>query len=95
MVNRAVILGYQSIRNEDAKIVVCGGQENMSQAPHSVYLRNGAKLGNREMVDTMVNDGLTDAFHRVHMGETGQYLIFWKWGKLRGVRKTPFLSLLK
>lgn len=69
--NRAVILGYQSIRNGDAKIVVCGGQESMSQAPHALYLRPGTKLGNINLTDLMLLDGLTDAFHNVHMGETG------------------------
>lgn len=82
--HRAIILGYQSIRNDDAKIVVCGGQENMSQAPHVFFARTGVKLGNKEMVDSMVIDGLTDAFHNVHMGETGSHhqcngLVFYKY----------------
>ncbi|KAK7588252.1 hypothetical protein V9T40_005497 [Parthenolecanium corni] len=69
---KAVILGYQSIRSGDAKIVVCGGQESMSQAPHAMYLRPGTKLGNRDLTDLMIFDGLTDAFHNVHMGETAE-----------------------
>jgi acetyl-CoA C-acetyltransferase len=69
---RAVALGYQAIRNGDAAIVVAGGQESMSMAPHAAHLRNGKKMGPLEMVDTMVTDGLTDAFHGIHMGITAE-----------------------
>src|SRR4029079_6378046 len=60
---RAVALGYQAIRAGDQAIVVAGGQESMSQAPHCIYLRGGVKMGNAEMVDTMLKDGLLDAFN--------------------------------
>src|ERR1043166_27381 len=61
---RAVALGYQAIMNGDSDIVVAGGQESMSMAPHCQHLRNGVKMGNFEMVDTMIKDGLWDAFNR-------------------------------
>jgi acetyl-CoA C-acetyltransferase len=69
---RAVALGYQAILNGDSEIVVAGGQESMSQAQHAAYLRTGAKMGNLEMVDTMIKDGLWDAFHGYHMGTTAE-----------------------
>jgi len=69
---RTVALGAQSIRNGDADFVVTGGQESMSQAQHSVLLREGIKMGNGTLVDTMVLDGLTDAFHDYHMGITAE-----------------------
>ena len=69
---RAVALGYQAIVNGDSAIVVAGGQESMSQAPHCVHLRNGTKLGPAEMVDTMIKDGLWDAFNGYHMGNTAE-----------------------
>jgi acetyl-CoA C-acetyltransferase len=69
---RAVALGYQSIRNGDASIIVAGGQESMSMAPHAAHLRNGQKMGSLEFVDTMIKDGLTDAFHNIHMGITAE-----------------------
>ena len=69
---RAVALGYQAILNGDSDIVVAGGQENMSQAPHCVHMRNGTKLGAAELVDTMVKDGLWDAFNGYHMGNTAE-----------------------
>jgi Acetyl-CoA acetyltransferase len=59
---RAVALGYQAILNGDSDIVVAGGQESMSMAPHCAHLRGGVKMGNFEMVDTMIKDGLWDAF---------------------------------
>src|SRR3546814_13079203 len=59
---RTVALGYQAIRLGDSQVVVAGGQESMSQAPHCAYLRNGVKMGNFEMVDTMIKDGLWVAF---------------------------------
>jgi len=69
---RAVALGYQAIRNGDAQIIVAGGQESMSLAPHAAHLRNGQKMGGLEFVDTMIKDGLTDAFHGIHMGITAE-----------------------
>src|SRR3954452_4940614 len=69
---RTVALGYQAIRNGDSDIVVAGGQESMSQAPHCIHLRNGVKMGDAEMVDTMIKDGLWDAFNGYHMGNTAE-----------------------
>src|ERR1700740_3362522 len=69
---RAVALGYQAILNGDSDIVVAGGQESMSQAPHCQHLRNGVKMGNVELVDTMIKDGLWDAFNGYHMGTTAE-----------------------
>jgi acetyl-CoA C-acetyltransferase len=69
---RAVALGFQQIANGDADIVVAGGQESMSMAPHCAYLRGGVKMGNFDMVDTMIKDGLWDAFNGYHMGNTAE-----------------------
>ena len=69
---RSVASGFQSIKAEDSKIVVAGGQESMSLAPHAIHLRNGKKLGDTEMTDTMIKDGLWDAFHGYHMGVTAE-----------------------
>ena len=69
---RAVALGYQAILNGDSEIVVAGGQESMSQAPHCAHLRDGTKMGDLKMVDTMIKDGLWDAFHGYHMGNTAE-----------------------
>jgi acetyl-CoA C-acetyltransferase len=69
---RAVALGYQAIMNGDSDIVVAGGQESMSQAPHVAHLRNGVKMGSLEVVDTMIKDGLWDAFNGYHMGTTAE-----------------------
>jgi len=69
---RAVALGYQAILNGDSQIVVAGGQESMSQAPHCAHLRNGQKMGPLEFTDTMLKDGLIDAFHGYHMGNTAE-----------------------
>src|SRR5215211_5974295 len=69
---RAVALGYQAIMNGDSEIVVAGGQESMSMAPHAAHLRNGQKMGNLEFVDTMIKDGLWDAFNGYHMGTTAE-----------------------
>ena len=69
---RSVASGFQSILSGDAKVVVAGGQENMSLAPHAIYLRDGKKLGNAELIDTMIKDGLWDAFHGYHMGVTAE-----------------------
>src|ERR687889_226993 len=69
---RAVALGYQAILNGDSEIVVAGGQESMSMAPHCQHLRAGVKMGNVELVDTMIKDGLWDAFNGYHMGNTAE-----------------------
>jgi len=69
---RAVALGLQAIANGDSKIVVAGGQESMSQAPHAIHMRGGVKMGQAEMLDTMLKDGLWDAFHGYHMGTTAE-----------------------
>jgi acetyl-CoA C-acetyltransferase len=69
---RAVALGFQAILNGDSSVVVAGGQESMSQAPHAAYLRAGQKMGNVEFIDTMLKDGLWDAFHGYHMGVTAE-----------------------
>src|SRR5437762_5140316 len=69
---RSVALGYQAIVNGDSEIVVAGGQESMSQAPHVAHLRNGTKMGSLELVDTMIKDGLWDAFNGYHMGNTAE-----------------------
>jgi len=69
---RTVALGSQAIKLGDAKIVVAGGQENMSLAPHVVHMRNGTKMGPAEMVDSMIKDGLWDAFNGYHMGNTAE-----------------------
>src|SRR5690242_19889495 len=69
---RAVALGFQAIREGDADVVVAGGQESMSMAPHCAYLRSGVKMGGFEMVDTMIKDGLWDAFNGYHMGTTAE-----------------------
>ena len=69
---RAVALGAQQIQDGSSKIVVAGGQESMSQSPHAAQLRNGVKMGDFSMIDTMIKDGLWDAFHGYHMGQTAE-----------------------
>src|SRR6059058_4484335 len=69
---RSVALGYQAIVNGDSEIVVAGGQESMSVAPHCAHLRGGVKMGDFEMIDTMIKDGLWDAFNGYHMGTTAE-----------------------
>jgi acetyl-CoA C-acetyltransferase len=69
---RAVALGMQQIASGDAKIVAAGGQESMSKAPHAQHLRDGVKMGDYQMVDTMIRDGLWDAFNGYHMGNTAE-----------------------
>src|SRR5579859_82904 len=69
---RAVALGYQAILNGDSDIVVAGGQESMSVAPHCAHLRAGVKMGDFQMIDTMIKDGLWDAFNGYHMGNTAE-----------------------
>jgi len=69
---RTVALGFQAIRNGDSDIVVAGGQESMSLAPHCMHLRSGTKMGDTQMIDTMIRDGLWDAFNGYHMGITAE-----------------------
>ena len=69
---RSIASGYQSIISGDSKIVIAGGQENMSLSPHAIHLREGKKLGDTELLDTMIKDGLWDAFHGYHMGVTAE-----------------------
>ena len=69
---RSVALGFQGIVNGDSEIVVAGGQESMSVAPHCAHLRGGVKMGDFEMIDTMIKDGLWDAFNGYHMGTTAE-----------------------
>jgi acetyl-CoA C-acetyltransferase len=69
---RTVALGYQALRSGDSSIVVAGGHESMSRAPHCIHLRNGVKMGDADLVDTMIKDGLWDAFNGYHMGNTAE-----------------------
>ncbi|MFC0240400.1 acetyl-CoA C-acetyltransferase [Rhodopseudomonas telluris] len=69
---RTVALGYQALMNGDSDVVVAGGQESMSMAPHAQYLRGGVKMGGVEFIDTMIKDGLWDAFNGYHMGNTAE-----------------------
>ncbi len=69
---RSVVSGFQSIQSGGSKIIVAGGQENMSLAPHVIHLRDGKKLGDAKLIDTMIKDGLWDAFHGYHMGVTAE-----------------------
>ncbi len=69
---KTIVLALQSIKNNDASIVVAGGQESMSQAPHCIHLRDGKRMGDTKMVDTMIRDGLWDAFNGYHMGCTAE-----------------------
>ena len=69
---KSIVLGYQALRNGDAAIVVTGGQENMSLAPHCAHLRNGQKMGDLSFTDSMIKDGLWDAFNGYHMGTTAE-----------------------
>ena len=72
---KACVLAYQAIKCGDASVIVCGGQESMTQAPHCLHIRSGQKLNDDTMLDTMMNDGLTDAFNKCPMGNTG-FLVF-------------------
>ena len=69
---RSVASGFQSIKVGDSKIVIAGGQESMSLAPHAIHIREGKKIGDTEITDTMIKDGLWDAFHGYHMGVTAE-----------------------
>ena len=81
---RSVALGYQAIRCGDAEVMVVGGQENMSLSPHLMHLRNGTKMGGAEMLDSMIRDGLWEAFHGYHMGTTAENVArAWELGRER------------
>ena len=69
---RTVALGYQALRTGDSAIVVAGGHESMSRSPHCIHLRNGVKMGDADLVDTMIKDGLWDIFNGYHMGNTAE-----------------------
>jgi acetyl-CoA C-acetyltransferase len=69
---RAVAVGLQQIANGDARVVVAGGQESMSQSKHAAFLRAGVKMGDVKFIDTMLSDGLTDVFNNYHMGQTAE-----------------------
>ena len=69
---RAIISGYQSIMLNDSKVVIAGGQENMSKAPHSIFYREEKKFNENQLHDTMIKDGLIDAFNNYHMGVTAE-----------------------
>ena len=69
---RSIVSGFQSIKLEENKIIVSGGQENMSRAPHSLIYRENKKLDESKLIDTMINDGLTDSFNHYHMGVTAE-----------------------
>ncbi|HEU4986067.1 MAG TPA: acetyl-CoA C-acetyltransferase, partial [Rhizobiaceae bacterium] len=69
---RTIAVGMQQIATGDAKIIVAGGQESMSLAPHCAHLRSGVKMGDYAMIDTMIRDGLWDAFNGYHMGNTAE-----------------------
>lgn len=81
---RSIALGMQAICNDDAKIVVAGGQENMTLSPHCMHMRQGTKMGNAEMIDTMIRDGLWDVFNGYHMGITAENIA----GKYQITRET-------
>ena len=72
-------LGYQAILAGDSQIVVAGGQESMSQAPHCLHMRNGTKMGDAHLVYTMIRDGLWDAFNGYHMGNTAAENVAQRW----------------
>ena len=69
---RAIANGYMAIKSGDSQIVVAGGMENMSLSPHAAHLRNGVRMGNGAMIDTMIHDGLWDSFNNYHMGTTAE-----------------------
>ncbi|HEX9702407.1 MAG TPA: acetyl-CoA C-acetyltransferase [Rhodospirillales bacterium] len=84
---RTIALGAQAIKLGDSAIVVAGGHESMSQAPHCVHLRNGTKMGAAELIDTMIKDGLWDAFNGYHMGNTAEN-VAQKWQLTRDEQDT-------
>ena len=69
---RSIVSSFQSIKSNDSKIIIAGGQESMSLSPHAIHLRDGKKLGDTQLIDTMIKDGLWDAFHGYHMGITAE-----------------------
>ena len=69
---RSIVSAYQSIKSDNSKIILAGGQESMSLTPHAIFLRDGKKLGDTEIFDTMIRDGLWDAFNGYHMGVTAE-----------------------
>ncbi len=69
---RAVSLGVQQIESDESNVVIAGGQESMSKSPHAIFFRKGKKMGNTEFIDTMIKDGLWDAFYGYHMGMTAE-----------------------
>ena len=69
---RSVASAFQSIKSGDSNIIIAGGQESMSLAPHAIHLRDGKKLGDADIIDTMIRDGLWDAFNGYHMGITAE-----------------------
>ena len=69
---RSIASGFQSIKAGDSKVVIAGGQENMSLSPHAIHLRDGKKMGDAKLIDTMIKDGLWDAFNDYHMGVTAE-----------------------
>ena len=69
---RSVAAGYQAIISNDSKVIIAGGQESMTNAPHAIYIRNGKKLDETNLIDTMIKDGLWDAFNGYHMGVTAE-----------------------
>jgi acetyl-CoA C-acetyltransferase len=72
---RSIVSGYQSIKLQESKIVVAGGQENMSRAMHSIFYRENNKLSEDMLIDTMINDGLIDSFNNYHMGVTAENIV--------------------
>jgi len=79
---RAIAAGYQSILSDDSNIVIAGGQESMTNAPHAIHFRNNIKLEETNLIDTMIKDGLWDAFNGYHMGVTAENVAE-KWGITR------------
>ncbi|XP_001607032.1 acetyl-CoA acetyltransferase, cytosolic [Nasonia vitripennis] len=71
---KSIMNGYQAIKSGESEVIVAGGQESMSKAPHAIHLRDGVKMGDATMVDTMLVDGLTDVFNNIHMGVTAENL---------------------
>ena len=69
---RSIALGWQSIMNDESEIIVAGGQENMTQAPHCFHLRQAGNMGDAEMIDSMIKDGIWDIFNGYHMGVTAE-----------------------
>ena len=71
---RSVVAGYQAIMSNDSKVIIAGGQESMTNSPHAINFRNGKKLDEKNLIDTMIKDGLWDAFNGYHMGVTAENL---------------------